>query len=238
MLANTNTGYITQIIGPVIDVVFPNGKLPKIYNAITVTTADKNVTCEVQQLLGDNKVRAVSMSATDGLQRGLEVVDTGAAISVPVGSSTLGRIFNVLGVPVDNGINVAKDVSRLPIHRDAPAFTELETKPAIFETGIKVVDLLAPYRRGGKIGLFGGAGVGKTVLIMELINNIAKAHGGVSVFAGVGERTREGNDLYTEMKESGVIVEKNLSDSKVALVYGQMVRHFAPNQILWEGGEA
>jgi len=222
MLANTNTGYITQIIGPVIDVVFPNGKLPKIYNAITVTTADKNVTCEVQQLLGDNKVRAVSMSATDGLQRGLEVVDTGAAISVPVGSSTLGRIFNLLGVPVDNGINVAKDVSRLPIHRDAPAFTELETKPAIFETGIKVVDLLAPYRRGGKIGLFGGAGVGKTVLIMELINNIAKAHGGVSVFGGVGERTREGNDLYAEMKESGVINQSSLTESKVALVYGQM----------------
>jgi len=222
MLANTNTGYITQIIGPVIDVVFPNGKLPKIYNAITVTTADKNVTCEVQQLLGDNKVRAVSMSATDGLQRGLEVVDTGAAISVPVGSSTLGRIFNVLGVPVDNGINVAKDVSRLPIHRDAPAFTELETKPAIFETGIKVVDLLAPYRRGGKIGLFGGAGVGKTVLIMELINNIAKAHGGLSVFGGVGERTREGNDLYAEMKESGVINQSSLTESKVALVYGQM----------------
>jgi len=155
MLANTNTGYITQIIGPVIDVVFPGGKLPKIYNAITVTTSDKSVTCEVQQLLGDNKVRAVSMSATDGLQRGLEVVDTGAAISVPVGSSTLGRIFNVLGVPVDNGTSVANDVSRLPIHRDAPTFTELETKPAIFETGIKVVDLLAPYRRGGKIGLFG-----------------------------------------------------------------------------------
>jgi len=222
MLANTNTGYITQIIGPVIDVVFPGGKLPKIYNAITVTTSDKSVTCEVQQLLGDNKVRAVSMSATDGLQRGLEVVDTGAAISVPVGSSTLGRIFNVLGVPVDNGTSVANDVSRLPIHRDAPTFTELETKPAIFETGIKVVDLLAPYRRGGKIGLFGGAGVGKTVLIMELINNIAKAHGGVSVFGGVGERTREGNDLYAEMKESGVINQKNLTESKVALVYGQM----------------
>jgi len=222
MPTNTNTGYITQIIGPVLDVVFPSGKLPKIYNAIVVTTADKSVTCEVQQLLGDNKVRAVSMSATDGLQRGLEVIDTGAAISVPVGSSTLGRIFNILGVPVDNGTNLAKDVSRLPIHRDAPTFTELETKPAIFETGIKVVDLLAPYRRGGKIGLFGGAGVGKTVLIMELINNIAKAHGGVSVFGGVGERTREGNDLYTEMKESGVINQSNLTESKVALVYGQM----------------
>lgn len=219
---NTNIGYITQIIGPVLDVVFPSGQLPKIYNAITITTGDKIVTCEVQQLLGDNKVRAVSMSATDGLQRGVEVVDTGAAISVPVGAITLGRIFNVLGDPVDEGIAVPADCLRSPIHRPAPAFTDLETKPAIFETGIKVVDLLAPYRRGGKIGLFGGAGVGKTVLIMELINNIAKAHGGVSVFGGVGERTREGNDLYMEMKESGVINEKNLTESKVALVYGQM----------------
>ena len=222
LTANTNTGYITQIIGPVLDVVFPSGQLPKIYNAITVTTADKSVTCEVQQLLGDHKVRAVSMSATDGLKRGLEVVDTGAPISVPVGITTLGRIFNILGVPVDNGTDIDKNVSRLPIHRDAPLFTELETKPEIFETGIKVVDLLAPYRRGGKIGLFGGAGVGKTVLIMELINNIAKSHGGVSVFGGVGERTREGNDLYTEMKESGVINQKSLTESKVALVYGQM----------------
>jgi F-type H+-transporting ATPase subunit beta len=219
---STQTGYITQIIGPVLDVVFPSGNLPKIYNAIVVTTSDKTVTCEVQQLLGDNKVRAVSMSATDGLKRGLEVVDTGAPISVPVGVSTLGRIFNILGVPVDNGADLESGVSRLPIHRDAPAFTELETKPAIFETGIKVVDLLAPYRRGGKIGLFGGAGVGKTVLIMELINNIAKAHGGVSVFGGVGERTREGNDLYMEMRESGVINQDNLKESKVALVYGQM----------------
>ena len=219
---NTNIGYITQIIGPVLDVVFPAGELPKIYNAITVTTTTKVVTCEVQQLLGDNKVRAVSMSATDGLQRGLEVVDTGAAISVPVGTVTLGRIFNVLGDPVDEGIDIPTDCTRSPIHRPAPAFTDLETKPAIFETGIKVVDLLAPYRRGGKIGLFGGAGVGKTVLIMELINNIAKAHGGVSVFGGVGERTREGNDLYMEMRESGVINENNLTDSKVALVYGQM----------------
>jgi F-type H+/Na+-transporting ATPase subunit beta len=219
---STNKGYITQIIGPVLDVVFPSGNLPKIYSAIVVKTADKTVTCEVQQLLGDNKVRAVSMSATDGLQRGIEVIDTGAAISVPVGVATLGRIFNILGEPVDNGIDIPKDVTRSPIHRDAPAFTELETKPAIFETGIKVVDLLAPYRRGGKIGLFGGAGVGKTVLIMELINNIAKAHGGVSVFGGVGERTREGNDLYMEMRESGVINEKSLKDSKVALVYGQM----------------
>jgi len=219
---STKTGYITQIIGPVLDVVFPDGNLPKIYNALTVQKGDKTVVCEVQQLLGDNKVRAVSMSATDGLQRGVEVLDTGAAISVPVGAPTLGRIFNILGEPVDEGTDIADDVARLPIHRSAPAFTELETKPAIFETGIKVVDLLAPYRRGGKIGLFGGAGVGKTVLIMELINNIAKAHGGVSVFGGVGERTREGNDLYMEMRESGVINEKNLTDSKVALVYGQM----------------
>merc|ERR1712153_46516 len=176
---------------------------------------------EVQQLLGDNQVRAVSMRSTDGLKRGVEAIDLGTPISVPVGTVTLGRIFNVIGEPVDEQGDVSFDET-LPIHRDAPAFTELETKPSIFETGIKVVDLLAPYRRGGKIGLFGGAGVGKTVLIMELINNIAKAHGGVSVFAGVGERTREGNDLYHEMKESGVINENNLDSSKVALVYGQM----------------
>jgi F-type H+-transporting ATPase subunit beta len=219
---STKTGYITQIIGPVLDVVFPGGDLPKIYNAIVVTDGEKTVTCEVQQLLGDNKVRAVSMSATDGLERGTEVVDTGAPIAVPVGTTTLGRIFNVLGVPVDEGTDLPTDVERSPIHREAPAFVDLDTAPAIFETGIKVVDLLAPYRRGGKIGLFGGAGVGKTVLIMELINNIAKAHGGVSVFGGVGERTREGNDLYMEMKESGVINDSNLTDSKVALVYGQM----------------
>jgi F-type H+-transporting ATPase subunit beta len=161
------------------------------------------------------------MRSTDGLKRGVEVVDLGCPITVPVGSPTLGRIFNVIGEPVDEQGEVVFDET-LPIHRDAPAFTELETKPSIFETGIKVVDLLAPYRRGGKIGLFGGAGVGKTVLIMELINNIAKAHGGVSVFGGVGERTREGNDLYEEMKESGVINENNFPDSKVALVYGQM----------------
>jgi F-type H+-transporting ATPase subunit beta len=218
---STKTGFITQIIGPVIDAVFPSGDLPKIYNAVTVTSEGKTVTCEVQQLLGDNKVRAVSMSSTDGLKRGLEVVDTGEAVAVPVGAPTLGRIFNVLGTPVDDGPDMGTPETS-PIHRAAPAFTDLETKPTIFETGIKVVDLLAPYRRGGKIGLFGGAGVGKTVLIMELINNIAKAHGGVSVFGGVGERTREGNDLYMEMKESGVINDANLTDSKVALVYGQM----------------
>jgi len=219
---STKTGFITQIIGPVVDAVFPSGDLPKIYNAINIEYEGKTIVCEVQQLLGDNKVRAVSMSATDGLQRGTEVSDTGAAISVPVGTPTLGRIFNILGTPVDNGIDIQTNCERSPIHREAPAFTELETKPSVFETGIKVVDLLAPYRRGGKIGLFGGAGVGKTVLIMELINNIAKAHGGVSVFGGVGERTREGNDLYMEMKESGVINDTSLTDSKVALVYGQM----------------
>lgn len=216
-----NIGYITQIIGPVVDVEFTAGKLPQIYNAIIIGSGDNAVTCEVQQLLGNNKVRAVSMTSTDGLKRGMEVTDTKAPISVPVGKATLGRIFNVLGQPVDNMGDVALDQT-LPIHRGSPAFTQLETKPSIFETGIKVVDLLAPYRRGGKIGLFGGAGVGKTVLIMELINNIAKAHGGVSVFGGVGERTREGNDLYMEMKESKVINENNLGESKVALVYGQM----------------
>jgi len=217
----SKTGYISQIIGPVVDVQFPSGDLPKVYNAVIIGTGEEAVTCEVQQLLGNNKIRAVSMTSTDGLKRGAEVVDTGAPITVPVGTATLGRIFNVLGVPVDE-MGSCDAPSGLPIHRPSPAFTDLETKPSIFETGIKVVDLLAPYRRGGKIGLFGGAGVGKTVLIMELINNIAKAHGGVSVFGGVGERTREGNDLYCEMKESGVINEKKLDDSKVALVYGQM----------------
>nr|QYB18857.1 CF1 beta subunit of ATP synthase [Climaconeis sp.] len=215
-------GYVNQIIGPVLDITFPKGKLPPIYNAIELKLEDESIIIvEVQQLLGDNKVRAVSMRSTDGLKRGVEATDLGAPISVPVGTPTLGRIFNVIGEPVDEQGQV-KYNETLPIHRDAPAFTELETKPSIFETGIKVVDLLAPYRRGGKIGLFGGAGVGKTVLIMELINNIAKAHGGVSVFGGVGERTREGNDLYQEMKESGVINESNFSESKVALVYGQM----------------
>ncbi|MBU7581892.1 MAG: F0F1 ATP synthase subunit beta [Nostoc sp. TH1S01] len=222
----TNIGYITQIIGPVVDVKFPGGKLPQIYNALTIKGTNEagqeiNLTVEVQQLLGDNQVRAVAMSSTDGLVRGLEVVDTGAPISVPVGKATLGRIFNVLGEPVDNRGPVNTEET-LPIHRDAPKLTDLETKPSVFETGIKVVDLLTPYRRGGKIGLFGGAGVGKTVIMMELINNIATQHGGVSVFAGVGERTREGNDLYNEMIESGVINKDNLNESKIALVYGQM----------------
>ena len=219
---NLNKGFVTQIIGPVLDIKFPAGNLPPIYSAIKIALEDGTETLvEVQQLLGDNKVRAVSMRSTDGLKRGVEAIDLGAPITVPVGTPTLGRIFNVIGEPVDEQGEVVCNET-LPIHRDAPAFTELETKPSIFETGIKVVDLLAPYRRGGKIGLFGGAGVGKTVLIMELINNIAKAHGGVSVFGGVGERTREGNDLYEEMKESGVINEKNFPESKVALVYGQM----------------
>ena len=219
---NLNKGYVTQIIGPVLDIQFPSGQLPTIYSALKISLDDGTSTIvEVQQLLGDNRVRAVSMRSTDGLKRGVEVVDLGTPINVPVGTPTLGRIFNVIGEPVDEQGEVIY-TETLPIHRDAPAFTELETKPSIFETGIKVVDLLAPYRRGGKIGLFGGAGVGKTVLIMELINNIAKAHGGVSVFGGVGERTREGNDLYEEMKESGVINQKNFPESKVALVYGQM----------------
>ncbi|MEM9908107.1 MAG: F0F1 ATP synthase subunit beta [Cyanobacteria bacterium P01_D01_bin.44] len=222
----TNTGFISQVIGPVVDVKFPSGELPRIYNALVVEGTNPaglqvSVTCEVQQLLGDSQVRAVAMSSTDGMVRGMKVTDKGAPISVPVGSVTLGRIFNVLGEPVDEKGDVDMSTTS-PIHRDAPKLTELETKPAVFETGIKVVDLLAPYRRGGKVGLFGGAGVGKTVLIQELINNIAKEHGGVSVFGGVGERTREGNDLYNEFIESGVINADDLSQSKVALVYGQM----------------
>ncbi|NCR18188.1 MAG: F0F1 ATP synthase subunit beta [Microcystis aeruginosa LL13-03] len=222
----TNVGKIVQIIGPVIDAEFPSGKLPRIYNALTVkgtNSAGQNlsVTCEVQQLLGDNQVRAVAMSTTDGLVRGMDIVDTGAAISVPVGKCTLGRIFNVLGEPVDEKgpVNV---IETSPIHRPAPKLVDLEVTPTVFETGIKVIDLLTPYRQGGKIGLFGGAGVGKTVIMMELINNIAIQHGGVSVFGGVGERTREGNDLYNEMIESKVINADNPEESKIALVYGQM----------------
>jgi len=216
-------GFVTQIIGPVIDVEFPEGKLPKIYSALKVSKelSGETIIAEVQYLIGENKARAICMTSTDGLKRGDTVIDTESPISVPVGKVTLGRIFNVLGEPVDECGDV-KATEFYSIHRKAPAFTELDTKPSIFETGIKVVDLLAPYRRGGKIGLFGGAGVGKTVLIMELINNIAKEHGGVSVFAGVGERTREGNDLYAEMKESKVIDADNFENSKVALVYGQM----------------
>ena len=215
-------GFVTQIIGPVVDVEFPEGELPKIYNALKVMKSDgEAIVSEVQYLIGENKARAICMTSTDGLKRGDTVIDTASPISVPVGKSVLGRIFNVLGEPVDE-CGPCNSTEYYSIHRDAPEFTELETKPEIFETGIKVIDLLAPYRRGGKIGLFGGAGVGKTVLIMELINNIAKAHGGVSVFAGVGERTREGNDLYEEMKDSKVIDASNFENSKVALVYGQM----------------
>jgi len=219
-------GIVRQVIGPVLDVEFPAGKLPRIFNALEIRGTNSAgqaiaLTAEVQQLLGDHRVRAVAMSTTDGLVRGMEALDTGASISVPVGEATLGRIFNVLGEPVDEQGPVATDL-RSPIHRQAPKLTDLETKPKVFETGIKVIDLLAPYRQGGKVGLFGGAGVGKTVLIQELINNIAKEHGGVSVFGGVGERTREGNDLYQEFKDSGVINEEDLSKSKVALCYGQM----------------
>ena len=208
-----NKGTLTQIIGPVVDVVFKN-ELPKIYNALKVKVGERELVLEVAQHMGNNVVRTVAMDDTNGLQRGMEVIDTGAPIMVPVGKAVLGRILNVLGQPVDNAGPIATE-ERLPIHREAPDFESQGTEVEIFETGIKVIDLLAPYIKGGKIGLFGGAGVGKTVLIMELINNIAKGHGGLSVFAGVGERTREGRDLYDEMTESGVL-------SKTSLVYGQM----------------
>lgn len=208
-----NKGKLVQIIGPVIDVRFEK-ELPNILNALEIYVGDKKVVAEVQTHLGNNVIRAISMNSTDGLKRGLEVIDTGEAIKVPVGKKTLGRIFNVLGEVVDNGPELEVDMKDI-IHKAAPSFEEQETHSEILETGIKVVDLLAPYLKGGKIGLFGGAGVGKTVLIQELINNIAKGHGGLSVFAGVGERTREGRDLYNEMRESGVI-------DKTTLVYGQM----------------
>ena len=213
-MSNKNIGRVAQVMGPVIDVRFDDGHLPAIYNALTVPVGDTTLTVEVAQHIGDNTVRCVAMASTDGLQRGAEVTDTGASISVPVGRETLGRIFNVLGQPVDN-LPAPETEERWDIHRPAPAYEELATSTEILETGIKVVDLICPYSKGGKIGLFGGAGVGKTVLIMELINNVAKQHGGLSVFTGVGERTREGNDLYNEMKESGVL-------EKTALVYGQM----------------
>jgi F-type H+-transporting ATPase subunit beta len=214
-------GRVVQVIGPVIDVEFENNAIPEIYNALEIKSKgedgspDIRVVAEVQQHIGRSQVRAVAMSSTDGLQRGMQVRDTGSAITVPVGEAALGRILNVLGEPVDERGDIAADVERWPIHRDAPKFTQLEPKTEIFETGIKVIDLIAPYVKGGKTGLFGGAGVGKTVIIMELINNIAMEHGGKSVFCGVGERTREGNDLYLEMSESGVI-------KSTALVYGQM----------------
>ena len=210
-----NVGKIVSIVGVVLDVKFENeNSLPNLLNALVIKLGDQEIVAEVAQHIGDDTVRCISMSATDGLVRGMEAVDTGKPISVPVGDATLGRIFNVLGEPVDEA-PAPKDAPELPIHRQAPAYNEIGNTAEILETGIKVVDLLAPYLKGGKIGLFGGAGVGKTVLIQELINNIAKQHGGISVFAGVGERTREGNDLYHEMKDSGVI-------NKTALVFGQM----------------
>ena len=213
-------GKITQVIGAVVDVQF-DGDLPQILNALTTDNGGKTLVLEVAQHLGEGTVRAIAMDATEGLVRGQEVTDTAGPITVPVGRATLGRILNVVGEPVDEGKALGKTAKR-SIHQDAPEFSEQETESVILETGIKVIDLLAPYTKGGKIGLFGGAGVGKTVLIMELINNIAKVHSGVSVFAGVGERTREGNDLYHEMIEGGVIVPDNLEESKIALVYGQM----------------
>lgn len=219
-----NKGKIVQIIGPVVDVEFPT-TLPAIYNALTVefTVQGKPVslTLEVQQHLGDNWVRAVAMSSTEGLKRGLDVADTGEPISMPVGEGVMGRVFNVIGEPVDERGPVPT-VKRYPIHRAAPTLVDQATSPQVLVTGIKVIDLICPFLKGGKVGAFGGAGVGKTVVIMELINNIAKLHGGYSVFAGVGERTREGNDLYHEMSEAGVINQKDLGKSKIALVYGQM----------------
>ena len=213
-MSEKNIGKVVQVIGPVLDIRFEDGHLPELLNAINIQCGDRMIVAEVAQHIGDNVARCVSMNATDGMVRGLEAVDTGSPITVPVGNQCLGRIFNLLGQPIDE-MGPVETEERWPIHRPAPSYEEQESSTEILETGIKVVDLIAPYAKGGKIGLFGGAGVGKTVLIMELINNVAKQHGGLSVFAGVGERTREGNDLYNEMKESGVI-------NKTALVYGQM----------------
>lgn len=214
-MSEQNIGTVVQIIGPVLDIKFPADALPKLLNAITITAPDGHtVTVEVAQHVGQDTVRCIAMQSTDGLVRGMDANDTGAPISVPVGRENLGRIFNLLGEPVDNK-PASGATERWPIHREAPAYEDQQPQTEILETGIKVVDLIAPYSKGGKIGLFGGAGVGKTVIIMELINNIAKQHGGISVFTGVGERTREGNDLYNEMQESGVI-------DKTVLVYGQM----------------
>ncbi len=220
-------GKVIQVAGPAVDVQFQGGHLPKIFNAVTVTSegfdvpSPINVTCEVQQHLGEGRVRTIAMQPTEGMVRGMRVADTGKAISVPVGPQVLGRVLNVLGEPVDERGPVETE-QRFPIHRDAPLLDEQSTESEILETGIKVIDLVEPYLKGGKIGLFGGAGVGKTVIIMELINNIALQHGGVSVFAGVGERTREGNDLWLEMQESGVVDPDDYEKSKVALIYGQM----------------
>lgn len=213
-MSEITQGTVSQVMGPVVDVSFGEGNLPAIYNALTMPIGERTLTVEVAQHIGDNTARCIAMASTDGLKRGAPVTDTGRAISVPVGRETLGRIFNVLGEAVDNKPD-PKTAERWNIHRPAPSFNELSTSTEILETGIKVIDLICPYSKGGKIGLFGGAGVGKTVLIMELINNVAKEHGGLSVFTGVGERTREGNDLYNEMTESGVL-------SNTALVYGQM----------------
>src|SRR5213596_530216 len=210
-----NIGKVVQVIGPVLDVEFEPEQLPELYNAVTLKVDSGQLVAEVEQHIGRNQIRAVAMSSTDGVVRGMNVEDTGGPIKVPVGEAALGRILNVLGNPVDNGPPILDNVERWPIHRPAPEFANLEPKTEIFETGIKVVDLIAPFVKGGKIGLFGGAGVGKTVVIMELINNVAKAHGGKSVFSGVGERTREGNDLYLEFKEAHIL-------ENVALIYGQM----------------
>ena len=209
-----NTGTVVQVIGPVLDIRFADGSLPELLSAIEVEHNGRKVVAEVAQHIGDDVVRCIAMNSTDGLERGISAVDTGSPITVPVGEECLGRIFNLMGDPVDEQ-PAPQTAHRWPIHRPAPAYDEQESTTEILETGIKVVDLICPYAKGGKIGLFGGAGVGKTVLIMELINNVAKQHGGISVFTGVGERTREGNDLYNEMKESGVL-------NKTALVYGQM----------------
>jgi F-type H+-transporting ATPase subunit beta len=224
---NSKVGKIVQVIGAVVDAEFPKGATPKIYDALEVKysvpglSSDKRLVLETQQHLGDNRVRSVAMSSTEGLVRGTKVLNTGAPISVPVGEKVLGRIFNVIGETVDNKGECGNEETR-PIHRPAPELMDQDTESNILETGIKVIDLICPFIKGGKVGAFGGAGVGKTVVIMELINNIAKAHGGYSVFAGVGERSREGNDLYQEMSEAGVINQDDISKSKVALVYGQM----------------
>jgi F-type H+-transporting ATPase subunit beta len=220
-------GKVIQVIGPVVDVEFGEGYLPNIYSAVRISGAagggeQVNIVCEVQQHLGEGRVRTVAMKPTDGLQRGMDAIDTGAPISVPVGSATLGRVLNVLGEPVDFPDRPVNATEHWPIHRPAPSLEQQSTELKMFETGIKVIDLLEPYLTGGKIGLFGGAGVGKTVIIMELIHNIAMKHGGVSVFGGVGERTREGNDLWLEFQESGVIDINDMSKSRAALVYGQM----------------
>ena len=216
-MAEINKGKITQIIGAVLDIKFAEGRLPEINEAVTIENEGSKLTVEVSSHLGDDTVRCIAMGPTDGLKRGMDAVATGAPITVPVGENTLGRMFNVLGDPIDNK-PAPEGVEYLPIHRKAPAFEEQATTTEMLETGIKVVDLLCPYQKGGKIGLFGGAGVGKTVLIQELIRNIATEHGGYSVFTGVGERTREGNDLYHEMNDSGVI-------NKTTMVFGQMNEH-------------